>query len=102
VLIFAAALKEWSQGAKINTDRNLRLQYLAGLALNKQVASDLLGSVLKYYEFPQNDLFVGSDERLRDLEARLVDAGRANYSGPRRARRALPVAAKSDAPSQHP
>jgi spermidine synthase len=30
----APMLKEWSRGAQINTDRNLRLQYLAGMWLN--------------------------------------------------------------------
>ncbi len=30
----APLLKEWSRGAQINTDRNLRLQYLAGMWLN--------------------------------------------------------------------
>ena len=30
----APLLKEWSQGAQINTDRNLRLQFLAGMSLN--------------------------------------------------------------------
>ena len=32
----APLLKEWSQGAQINTDRNLRLQYLAGMSVEFQ------------------------------------------------------------------
>ena len=59
----ATALQQWSQDAKINTDRNLRLQYLAGMAFNRQEATNLLGGVLKYYRFPRQDLFVGSDEK---------------------------------------
>ena len=33
----ASLLKEWSRGAQINTDRNLRLQYLAGMWLNSNM-----------------------------------------------------------------
>jgi spermidine synthase len=66
--------------AKVNTDRNLRLQYLAGMAFNKQQGRDILHGVLKYYRFPERDLFVGSNERLRELEQALVNAGRARYS----------------------
>jgi spermidine synthase len=80
----ATALKEWSGDAKINTDRNLRLQYLAGMAFNRQEATNLLGGVLKYYRFPKPELFVGSDEKLRDLEQRLLDAGRLRQAAVRR------------------
>jgi spermidine synthase len=80
----ATALGEWSQDAKINTDRNLRLQYLAGMAFNRQEATNLLGGVLKYYQFPKQDLFVGSDEKLRDLEHRLFNAGRVRQAAVRR------------------
>jgi spermidine synthase len=80
----ATALKEWSQDAKINTDRNLRLQYLAGMAFNRQEATNLLGGVLKYYRFPKQELFVGSDEKLRDLEQRLFAAGRVRQTAVRR------------------
>jgi spermidine synthase len=80
----ATALGEWSRDAKINTDRNLRLQYLAGMAFNRQEATNLLGGVLKYYRFPKQDLFVGSDEKLRDLEQRLFNAGRARDAAVRR------------------
>jgi spermidine synthase len=34
----APLLREWSRGAQINTDRNLRLQYLAGMWLNTYMA----------------------------------------------------------------
>jgi spermidine synthase len=76
----AEGLKQWSRDAKVNTDRNLRLQYLAGMAFNKQQGRDILHGVLKYYRFPERDLFVGSNERLRELEQALVNAGRARYS----------------------
>ena len=31
-------MKGWSRGAQINTDRNLRLQYLAGMSHNIELA----------------------------------------------------------------
>ena len=34
----ASLLTEWSRDAQINTDRNLRLQYLAGMSLNTRKA----------------------------------------------------------------
>jgi spermidine synthase len=80
----AARLREWARDAKINTDRNLRLQYLAGMALNKQVATDLLAGVLAHYEFPEGELFVGSAAKLRDLEQRLENSWRTEYASLRR------------------
>ncbi|MEA2592201.1 MAG: spermidine synthase, partial [Actinomycetota bacterium] len=48
----APLLKEWSRGAQINTDRNLRLQYLAGMSLNSYMGEGILSSILAYYRFP--------------------------------------------------
>lgn len=76
----AAGLKEWSRDAKINTDRNLRLQYLAGLALNRQEATDILAGMLEFYQFPEQDLFVGSPEKLTELRQALSAAGRMRYA----------------------
>lgn len=80
----AAALQEWSADAKINTDRNLRLQYLAGMAFNRQEADIILHEILKWYKFPddapENDpdktLFVGDRQRLNRLRSRLIGANR--------------------------
>ena len=63
----ALLLKEWSRGAQINTDRNLRLQYLAGMWLNSSMGGRTLGSILTYYRFPEQT-FVGSPERLSALK----------------------------------
>jgi spermidine synthase len=56
--------------AQINTDRNLRLQYLAGLALNNYQETDILNELTRTYRFPAN-LFVGDGVRVRLLEDRL-------------------------------
>jgi spermidine synthase len=71
----ASRLQKWGDGAKINTDLNLRLQYLAGMSLNSYIGEELLNDILRYYEFP-TDIFVGSDASLRALERKLAEAGR--------------------------
>jgi spermidine synthase len=71
----ASDLGEWVRGAQINTDRNLRLQYLAGMWLNLKQATPIFQDVLRYYRFPQ-DVFVGSAERVEGLRRALGQAGR--------------------------
>ena len=63
----APLLKEWSRGAQINTDRNLRLQYLAGMWLNSNMGERTLSGIRAYYRFP-DQTFVGSPERIRVLK----------------------------------
>jgi spermidine synthase len=63
----APLLKEWSQGAQINTDRNLRLQYLAGMWLNSSMGARTLSSILAHYRFPVQT-FIGSPERIDVLK----------------------------------
>ncbi len=71
----APFLKEWSRGAQINTDRNLRLQYLAGMWLNSNLGERILSSILAYYRFP-DQTFVGSPEVIDALKQALVEEGR--------------------------
>jgi spermidine synthase len=71
----APLLKEWSRGAQINTDRNLRLQYLAGMWLNSNVGARTLSGILAHYRFPDRT-FVGSPESLLALKQALFRAGR--------------------------
>lgn len=56
----ARDLAEWLKDAAINRDRNLRLQYLAGLGLNLYQAQAIYADLLGYRRFPDN-VFVGSD-----------------------------------------
>jgi spermidine synthase len=67
----ARDLGEWSRGAQINTDRDLRLQYLAGWSANSYMGGAILDGILRYRRFPEN-LFVGSEARLRPLRSRLA------------------------------
>ncbi len=78
----APLLTDWARGAQINTDRNLRLQYLAGMWLNSSVGQQVLGGILAHYRFPDRT-FVGSPERLQALKQALSQAGRTapNRSG---------------------
>jgi spermidine synthase len=71
----ARDLRDWSRDAQINTDRNLRLQYLAGMWLNKYMGHEILLSILAHYRFP-DETFVGSPARVAALREALDGAGR--------------------------
>jgi spermidine synthase len=71
----ASNLETWSKDAQINTDRNLRLQYLAGMWLNSYIGTEILKSILEHYRFPDRT-FIGSSERIRALKVALAAAGR--------------------------
>ena len=69
-----ADLLPWLRGAAINRDRNLRLQYLAGLGLNLYHADTIYTEMLSHVSKVPDDLFVGSDETKRTLAAAIVAA----------------------------
>ena len=48
----AIDLKAWLRDASINRDRDLRLQYLAGLGLNMNESDAVYAEILKYRRFP--------------------------------------------------
>jgi spermidine synthase len=64
----ASDLRAWVRGAEINRDRNLRLQYLAGLGLNTNAADLIYSEMLSPAVFPQN-LFTGTPETLAKLRS---------------------------------
>jgi spermidine synthase len=76
----APLMKGWSQDAQINTDRNLRLQYLAGMWLNASMGERILASILAYYRFPERT-FTGSPEAIEALKRALDRAGRKASGG---------------------
>ncbi len=47
-------LLPWLEGAEINRDGNLRLQYMAGLALNTSMEGTIYSEILSYRRYPQN------------------------------------------------
>lgn len=64
----------WTKDAAINRDRNLRLQYLAGLGLNMYDAQTIYSNILAYSRFPDG-LFTGSAESLQTLRRAIYSNG---------------------------
>jgi spermidine synthase len=60
-------LDPWMSDAVINRDRNLRLQYLAGLGLNLYQSDVIYADMLRYARYP-DDLFVGAPSTLQALQ----------------------------------
>jgi spermidine synthase len=56
----ATDLKPWLVDAAITRDRNLRLQYLAGLGLNQHLGRDLYQQILEYRRYPE-DVFIARE-----------------------------------------
>jgi spermidine synthase len=63
----AGDLTSWLDGAAINTDRNLRLQYLAGMGLNLYQADTILGNLLSAGPIAAEDYFSASRATMLDL-----------------------------------
>jgi spermidine synthase len=63
-------LKGWLADAQINRDRNLRLQYLAGLGANEHSEGPILAAMVAQRQFPDK-LFAVSAENLPVLKRRL-------------------------------
>ncbi len=65
-------LRPWLTDAQINRDRNLRLQYLAGLGVNKYEQAQIYSDILQYRQIPQ-DLFTGTPENLQTLYSAIMN-----------------------------
>src|SRR6185295_10327537 len=68
----ASDLKPYLKNASVNRDRNLRLQYLAGLGLNLYQAGPIYAEMLGYRGDP-GDLFVGSEQTLQALRSMIAN-----------------------------
>jgi spermidine synthase len=55
-------LAPWLKDASLNRDRNLRLQYLAGLGLNEYKADEIYQDMLRFVHTTPQDLFAGSEQ----------------------------------------
>jgi spermidine synthase len=60
-------LQAWLKGAPINRDRNMRLQYLAGLGLNTAQSIPIFEEMLAYRKFPA-DMFLGPEAKVAALK----------------------------------
>jgi spermidine synthase len=63
-------LDSWLRDAQINRDRNLRLQYLAGLALNADDSQRIYEAILKHRTYPAH-LFIASEKKEQALRKAL-------------------------------
>jgi spermidine synthase len=68
-------LKTWLASAEINRDRNLRLQYLAGLQLDSQKGADAYAEILNHRTFPA-DIFNASPSKLEALRKAMGAEGK--------------------------
>jgi len=60
-------LRNWMRNAQINRDRNLRLQYLAGLGLNTNAGPEIFNAITSSRHFP-NETFVGSPASMAPIQ----------------------------------
>jgi spermidine synthase len=67
-------LAPWLRDAQITHDKDLRLQYLAGLGLNLYQADVIYADMLKYVSKTPDDLFTGSDQTKQTLLAAIRNA----------------------------
>jgi spermidine synthase len=70
-----ADLGKWSEGAEINRDIDLRLQYLGGWGINSTLEDTIYRQLLKYRAMPPT-IFTGSPERVGTLIQAIALTGR--------------------------
>ena len=68
----AASLEPWLAGAELNTDRNLRLQYLAGDGLNLLAAGQIFAGLVASGAAVPSNLFTGTPAQIEELRQRLA------------------------------
>lgn len=76
----ARDLAPWLRDAQINRDRNLRLQYLAGMASTEQSSGMVYDQIVSHRRIP-DDLFIGSDDRRRALAAAIANGPPSSSGG---------------------
>jgi spermidine synthase len=69
----AASLEPWLAGAELNTDRNLRLQYLAGEGLNVLAAGKIFAALAAAAPAVPPPLFTGTPAQIEELRQRLAE-----------------------------
>jgi spermidine synthase len=69
----ASDLKSYLADAQINRDRDLRLQYLAGLGLNLYQSGPIYAEILRHKRYPEG-LFQGSPETMQRLREAIASA----------------------------
>jgi spermidine synthase len=69
----ASDMKAYLADAQINRDRDLRLQYLAGLGLNLYQSGPIYAEILRHKKYPEG-LFSGSPETMQKLRVAIASA----------------------------
>jgi spermidine synthase len=64
----------WLNDAQLNRDRDLRLQYLAGIAFNVYASGQIYSQLAPYRHYP-TDLFVGTNAWTGSLRLALEPRG---------------------------
>ena len=67
-------LEPWLRDATLNRDKNLRLQYLAGLGLNLYQADVIYSDMLRHVNTLPEDLFIATPETKATLFAAINKA----------------------------
>ena len=70
----ASDLRSWLKDAAINRDRNLRLQYLAGLGLNLHQESAIYDHMTAFGPHRSPNVFSGSEALLEYMQ-RAIESG---------------------------
>jgi spermidine synthase len=66
-------LAPWLKDAMINRDRNLRLQFLAGMGLNLYQSGPIYANMLRYAQYP-DQMFTGKPETIATLHRNIQNA----------------------------
>lgn len=66
----ASDLTSWLKGSEINRDKNLRLQYMAGMGIHSDEGGSIFEELMISGKFPE-DLFVGSEQLIQELRQKL-------------------------------
>lgn len=75
-----ADLQPWLKYAQLNRDKDLRLQYLAGMGLNRNDQDFIFSELLTYRKFPEG-LFQGSDMEREALRQAIEGPGKTSNAG---------------------
>jgi spermidine synthase len=67
-------LAPWFEGAELNRDRDLRLQYLAGWGINSSL-EDFLYRVMSSYRRPPRNIFTGSPQLVENMLNAIAGGG---------------------------
>jgi len=65
-------LAHWLEDADINVDKNMRLQYLAGMGLNLYENTGIYNNMLSQGVSYPTDLFIGNEQVLTELEDKIT------------------------------